>query len=1519
MKKSFYLLVALLIVALLMVGCGGDGSAEGDSTTKAPDSTTTTPGGDTTTIPGGDETTTPIDPDHTHTFENNWTTDENNHWHAASCEHKEQTSDLAPHADNDANGLCDTCEYRMTYKVTVTAPEGFTVEGTLTAKPGEDVTFTVTGSPAFALTANGAEQDGEPEEDGIEFVWSFTVSKISADTEVTVEATRVAYAEVILEDEEGEIGGVYATWKYYYGTLTLDLPSAGKYLVFSSDHEDINFGPNVEGGSFAKEYVFEVDKAGEYTVKSRIFPMSEDLINDEDPTVRYFYYVVKIEDTVELTETEGSYLFPSNTVVNVKFTLPTKGLYEFYTSVEYITIDDALKNSHYITATEDNQEITLQIKLLDITVGAFDFDWSIKPLEGIVVNLGDTAMTVDMNKYTAYSFTAPADSDYLFEFANENSNICTWEDTFMMPQGHSYMISLEANETFLFFVRTSASAETDLQDTLKVVNIGKEIFYDETLGGNAGYASTTGATNYFVNNSENGSFYEISVGNGVQISVDGGKTWATVQEVYVEANSQCAFLLKADKDGNVRVDYKAVSYELTFKPGENTVTLKPGKEYTVHLSGFGTSGAASICTYAITWTVDGVTVTDPEGQVYVSGTTANNYSVNGNGFTVVYNGTEPAEITFTAADMKEDDGSYIYAASSPANSGTLEYNPAAGTVLFKFSTYAFEYTFTVNNGVVTLSNANGPIDPNGPMAQYFGKLELGADGNPSLFYYNGNKYTLTLQSGGEDEEPEIETALNGKWNVLSGMFVLEFNNGALTIVDNNNGAYSGSYTYTGTLMGGITVLKADGSEANIIISLALDGVTPTFLCSGMPMAQNMTRVTEEEEDEELVEIGNGSVSGTITETYTWDDYIEISATVTGKYIFTVPAGLGAWDAVKYETEFSSMPYVDFNNDPNGGTFAVELTAGEIYKFHISAATKGSWTVTYVIMGVSDQPDDPDDPEIPEDIYLEEGENTITVSDTVNGTTTYLNVYENANYTFTANGASIAIYDTWGMPMVQGFGAVTVDLEAAYMGSYTVVIGAETAGDYVVNVSAERPVVLEDGENTVTVPAEGIDCVYTPYNNGKYTFTGTGLTVVVTDGEGNVVEPAGGEYTLESYLQYKITVTAETAGEYTLTVGAPVILDNYGSIDVKVDGSTVVFLFTYDRGYYTVKGEGLTFVITDADGNTVENGALLDGYTTYTVTVSAATAGDYSITVEFAAPAGSYDNPDKIESFPATLKPNLPSDWSAYYYEFTATETGHVTLTVNGTVIVTLAEVELSEGETTVTAPVVAGKTYIVYFYSETPATVEATLTFEAGALTEAEWGRILDSYNMLDNGITIEVSRDMLTNVYYVCYIEMDEEWNVICKAYYTYTVTDNNNGTLILNLTAMEHEEATGNAPVITAVKFEVGEDGWVVTVGGDEPELPNIDITGTYVATDSGGNTKNVVVDDTTVTISFIHHLTGDPMTNSYAYTFIDGVATIVDDEGNAMSGMGLTVTDGKLVGLTDNGTEYTVTEGDGDQEGE
>jgi hypothetical protein len=74
---------------------------------------------------------------------------------------------------------------------------------------------------------------------------------------------------------------------------------------------------------------------------------------------------------------------------------------------------------------------------------------------------------------------------------------------------------------------------------------------------------------------------------------------------------------------------------------------------------------------------------------------------------------------------------------------------------------------------------------------------------------------------------------------------------------------------------------------------------------------------------------------------------------------------------------------------------------------------------------------------------------------------------------------------------------------------------------------------------------------------------------------------------------------------------------------------------------------------------------LEAYATYTVSVYVAnvTAGTYTITVTYNAPAGAYDNPVAIETLPAELTvPVADPGYSLYYYTLTVEEATTIVIT-----------------------------------------------------------------------------------------------------------------------------------------------------------------------------------------------------------------------------------------------------------------
>ena len=102
--------------------------------------------------------------------------------------------------------------------------------------------------------------------------------------------------------------------------------------------------------------------------------------------------------------------------------------------------------------------------------------------------------------------------------------------------------------------------------------------------------------------------------------------------------------------------------------------------------------------------------------------------------------------------------------------------------------------------------------------------------------------TVTRVPVGADKTSE----LNGTYNVnflTDGLYRLTFNNGTLTVQDNNNGKESGDYSYFYTAADGVVVTNADGSSCTVEITI--DGsMNMTFKCAGLPTAQNLIPANE---------------------------------------------------------------------------------------------------------------------------------------------------------------------------------------------------------------------------------------------------------------------------------------------------------------------------------------------------------------------------------------------------------------------------------------------------------------------------------------------------------------------------------------------------------------------------------------------------------------------------------------------------------------------------------------------------
>ena len=400
-----------------------------------------------------------------------------------------------------------------------------------------------------------------------------------------------------------------------------------------------------------------------------------------------------------------------------------------------------------------------------------------------------------------------------------------------------------------------------------------------------------------------------------------------------------------------------------------------------------------------------------------------------------------------------------------------------------------------------------------------------------------------------------------------------------------------------------TVTK-DGNIVTIVFTVPVDSFTITI---GAQVRANAITVYAEKAPEEPAA---NEIKVSTTDTYSWIDAVEFTATVSGTYTFNLPAGLGAWDVVKYDN-FSGDPYVDFYANENGESFSVDIAAGDTYAFYVGATTKGDWTITWSVeekeIGGGDEPGT-DDPEIPVD-----------PADDISGT-------------YSTGGDDTLVIDMAAGTMVYTF---------AGRG------GAMNTVEYGISI-ADGVVTLSNANGPITGPMAVYMGVLELDENGKPSkFYYNGYTYDVTAAGAVDPEPEQPE-----------------VGDLILVVG-----NNNITItdEIIAEGGIVYQLVVTEEGTYTVKGD--FFVqFQDTMGMTYGNGSYLTAGT-YDVrlgTMLISAAGNYNAEVEFTAPEGGdvvEPEPDPepsgnpvIESLPFSYEvPAEGLSMDGVYYDYTATE------------------------------------------------------------------------------------------------------------------------------------------------------------------------------------------------------------------------------------------------------------------------
>lgn len=779
----------------------------------------------------------PKEEPHKHAYASDWTSDATNHWHASTCGHDVKASEAAHLDTTPVDGVCDVCEYVLYYTVTVAAPENVTVAGTLTAVPGADVTFTATVDEAYRLVVNGATVVSEAVQNGNK-IYTCKVSALAANTSVAIAAEKIAFGGFVGEAS----GSIEQTGKITTAPITVTVPAAGTYLMYElADEEGMTVGMEF-GDSEDPEYgwqtyyVFTAEAAGEVAVYAYLY----DYEYEADATVDFAYNLIAIEDVILPALNGEGYVLPTNAFINVTVTLPAAGMYQMVAS-EGVAINDDL-GAAVIKATEDALTVTVTVMMQDDSELSFDFDWAIEALPAPVEYVEGMEIVAPLDGYTAVSFTVSEAGNYAFMAADENAVISVWyeseEFAFMSCQySNNYDAELEAGATIVlyFSADTYADEPADVETTIKVMMLG-EIY--ESYTGQA-KADADGVLNsmylYF------GGEYSFEPAAGVSYSFD-GETWYDEAKSFELSVGYTNFYVKAaDATEMTAVDFvvEEVVYEL-YPSMESTNAMVPGKTYNIY-PGW-PEAVEGTCSVTFTWDDEALTVYC-NGEEITSGVAIEYDEWDEVFFTAVYAGeAETVTLTFTDNNASEPlptlygDEYYVEVDGQVFFYITINLDDGKMLIVDLYSeTLSGLYNFAMVEGAPVVTTEDG-------FAPAF-LMSVALSGNMTI-QPDGFRMPLELIPVDNGGSGDVQFVLDGMYAIntpMVGAFVFDFWNGMLTITDNLNGTYSGSYIYSISADGVVTIFQngENGENVSDTIQITFDlGGNPMFWCPDfrIPMA-----------------------------------------------------------------------------------------------------------------------------------------------------------------------------------------------------------------------------------------------------------------------------------------------------------------------------------------------------------------------------------------------------------------------------------------------------------------------------------------------------------------------------------------------------------------------------------------------------------------------------------------------------------------------------------------------------------
>ncbi len=1029
---------------------------------------------------------------HTHTYAAEWSSDENNHWYAVTCGCSIDVKDQAAHKDADNDGACDICEYdgghEHTYITDAWAMDadnhwhaascGHSVIEDEEAHDYDDMDrCVVCGYIKGSVTVDKAVDMGEYYDNlvnggHVDFEYDTWMKY-----QLAIDYALGANSSNIIENNL-----TYAeTTTYWYMLYKGSMFGIEEYADGSVGKAYEPASALIDGYAFAQ--VFGDDDDAEdtfYGVTALITGLYE--MAKANPNGDFKEYMVSHEGTPYYVFSFSQPILYDDTVstlyqVQVGFALGEDYTYRhvYVSSAKYNCEIDENGTTYHTTNLVPN---TVYNYVVEQTSGKRDLESKYTP-ENIFV--------------TDYELYEELGSEDVFD---ENGEwIGTKPILATTPLGDE--ITFEAGKPFsLCFVNILPdTAIIDLDNVIVEYEGGESSYWGGSI---MLFGCPQGTYTLTIKTAMTTKTLTVIV------------TPPAVTEIYPTVSENGVFADKSehtvyvDETGAANITFSAGVN--TYADGSFTATLETGAQNATLIdNGDGTYTLSATATG--TWVITLTSMKNPEISCTLTLTAAElpTYDVKdvlSGKYEVKFFGMTAYSFTF-----------HPIAADGTAGTVTVVDNNNTG--------WSGTYDYLYEAGKLTYSNVDG-----------IAEIPFYLDAALGTFSWN-NVPTFTIIHT-EAAPPVVGEELDGKYQVnflMDGLYVLTFQNGILTVEDYNNGSYAGTYTYTGSLVNGLTVYNEDGSESDMIIALGLDG-SPTFQCAGLMMPQTLIKVEDEDNDEGNDEAFNGKYS--------------VDFLMPGLYVLTFENGV--------------LTIEDHNNGAYSGTYSYEGTPtsgmtiyhadGTVSDILISVGLDGSFTFQCSALMMA-QPlnkvEDGGDVGGDTQDALVLGNNSIVVDDPWNGVVIGFTATEAGTYVLSAdhgeNNAFVLIETMYGSEMLDL--PYTFELGAGETMMFIILTGDFTSDtvDLVVTKeggSGDEPAdnLLVLGENSVHVQVvnfwpEWTEMVFTAPWAGTFT-----------------ISPAAGESNADIY-DFDGNWIENMPYTFTLAEGESIIF-YFASLDMMID-------------------------------------------------------------------------------------------------------------------------------------------------------------------------------------------------------------------------------------------------------------------------------------------------------------------------------------------------------------------------------